>query len=263
MMKKSNTAKKTNSKNTDLSLVIPMYNEVERVGRAVDALNSFLPKQDFIHEVIFVDDGSRDDTVAKLHSLKPKFNYLVVGYPNNHGKGHALRKGMQKATGKYVLFLDVDMSTPIEELRKFKPWMEDGYHVIIGTRKAHGANLVKRQAPLRQKMGEVFTILSNLAIGGGVTDFTCGFKCFSKEAAQKIWDAETIDRWGFDTEILFLAKKFGYSITELPVVWANDERTRVSLVKDAARSLTDLFKIRYNDLMGIYEQKPRRKSSKS
>ena len=232
-----------------------MYNEAERIKKAVSALNNFLPKQNITHEVIFIDDGSKDDTVGSLHSLNRKFNHLVTGYRTNRGKGYALKHGMRKASGKYVLFMDADMSTPIEELRKFKPWMDDGYHVIIGTRKAHGANIVKHQTPLRQKMGEVFTLLSNLAIGGGVTDFTCGFKCFSNEAARKIWSAETIDRWGFDTEILFLAKKFGYSITELPVVWVNDERTRVNLVKDSIRSLSDLIQIRYNSFTGRYDKK--------
>jgi glycosyltransferase involved in cell wall biosynthesis len=246
------------SNNIYLSLVIPLYNESERIGQAVGSLSRFLLKQDFTHEVIFVDDGSRDDTIIKLISLKPKFNYLTLGYKINRGKGYALKQGMKKARGSYVIFLDVDMSTPIEELRKFRPWMDGEYHIIIGTRKAHGARLVKRQPILRQKMGEIFTALSNLAIGGGVTDFTCGFKCFSQEAARKIWNAETINRWGFDTEIIFLARKFGYSVTELPVVWSNDERTRVNLLKDSLRSLSDLFKIRYNSFRGVYDKKNRR-----
>lgn len=229
-----------------------MYNEETRVEKTVNALDSFIPDVTVKVDVIFVNDGSSDDTENRLKNLKPKFQYQIISYPTNQGKGYALKTGILKTTGDYILFMDADMSTPIEELLKFLPLMEQNIPVIIGSRKTKGANVVKHQHPWRQKLGEGFTLLSNLMLLPGISDFTCGFKAFRQDAAKKVFTAQKIKRWGYDSEILFLAHKYGYEIREVPVTWYNDEHTRVNLFKDVWRSFTDLLKIRYYDATKQY-----------
>jgi len=237
-----------------ISIVIPVFNEEKRVEQAINALQNYLPQINFDPEVIFVDDGSLDKTVETISFLKPNFKYQLISYQPNKGKGYALKQGILRATGDYVLFMDADMSTPIEELRRFLPEVENNTAAIIGSRKTRGANVVKHQKAWRQKLGEGFTLLSNILLVPGITDFTCGFKIFRSDAAKKVFRAQKIKRWGYDSEILFLAKKYGYEIKEIPVTWVNDERTKVNLVKDVWRSFTDLLKIRYYDLRGFYSK---------
>ena len=139
------------------------------------------------------------------------------------------------------------------ELHKFQPHLEEKIDVVIGSRKTKGANVTKRQTALRQKLGEGFTILSNVMLGSGVSDFTCGFKAFRLDVAKKLFGNQKIDRWGYDSEIIFLARKYGFEIKEVPVTWENDERTKVNLFKDVYRSFADLVKIRYFDITGKYK----------
>jgi len=235
-----------------LSIVIPVYNEEERVGPAVEALNASLPLPDAAAEVVFVDDGSTDRTQAVLASAPARFPFAVHAYRPNRGKGYALKTGVLRTTGDYILFLDVDMSTPLTELEKFRPAMARGAPVIIGSRKTAGSRIVKGQSAFRRKLGEGFSFLSNLLLVPGITDFTCGFKVFRGDAGRRIFAAQRIERWGFDAEIIFLAGKYGYPVTEIPVSWTNDERTKVRLGKDVLRSLSDLLRIRGNDLAGRY-----------
>jgi len=235
-----------------LSIVIPVYNEEERMAEAVEAFKAFLLGFDPAPEIIFVDDGSTDRTAAALSAAPARFAYDLISYRPNRGKGFALKQGILKAGGDYVLFLDVDMSTPLAELAKFREAMGRRAPVIIGSRKIKKSHVLKHQSPLRRKLGEGFSLLSNLLLVPGITDFTCGFKVFRRDAAQRIFGAQRIERWGFDAEILFLARRFGYAIEEIPVSWANDERTKVRLLKDVVRSFLDLLQIRLNALLGKY-----------
>ena len=238
----------------NLTIVIPVYNEEKRIKNAVDALNTHLPSfKDITVNVIFVNDGSTDQTVNVINSLDKDFNSEIISYATNQGKGYALKTGFLQAAGDYVLLMDADMSTPFEELTKFLPEIKNNTPVIIGSRKTAGANVLKHQKPWRQKLGEGFTLLSNLLLVLNISDFTCGFKVFRQDAAYKIFKTQQIKRWGYDSEIIFLAKKFGFSIKEIPVVWTNDERSRVNLFKDVFRSFWDLIQLRYNDLTGKYE----------
>lgn len=233
-----------------LSLIIPLYNEESRLPMTFQALIDFAGRRLLpLDEVIFVDDGSGDETSRLVKEFKFEFPVKLISYPQNRGKGHAVRKGMLAANSDYALMLDADMSTPLTEIEKFMPFMEFGAPVIIGTRKAVGAEILKRQPLYRQKMGEAYTALANLITGAGVSDFTCGFKCFSKEAINKIFTNAKIDRWSYDAEILYLARLRGFAIQEVPVTWSNDENTKVSLGKDAWQSFRDLLKIRF----GKYE----------
>jgi len=236
----------------NLSIVIPAYNEEGRMAKAVEALNAFLPGLEAEPEIVFVDDGSTDRTAEMLSAGPARFAFDLLSYRPNRGKGYALKQGILKASGEYVLFLDVDMSTPLAELAKFREAMRRRVPVIIGSRRAAGSRVLKSQSLLRQKLGEGFSFLSKVLLVPGITDFTCGFKVFRRDAAQRIFKAQRIERWGYDTEVLFLARRFGYAIEEIPVSWENDERTKVRLLKDVARSLGDLVRIRLNALLGKY-----------
>ena len=235
----------------NISIIIPVFNEERRLPRTFLAL-SMLSKDPLFSgaDIIFVDDGSRDGTRKLIENFKSGKNVKLVSYEKNRGKGFAVKQGMMAADNDYALFLDADMSTPLGELKKFAPFMEQGAHVIIGTRKAAGARVLKHQPFLRQKMGEVYTALANLATGARVSDFTCGFKCFSMEAIHKIFPYARIDRWSYDAEILYLARLRNLKIHEVPVSWSNDEDSRVRLGKDALQSFTDLLKIRLNKYPG-------------
>ena len=238
-----------------LSVIIPVYNEERRINSLLKILN-YLKTKTFTSEVVLVNDGSSDDTVKKIKSIQQKtkktFPQLkLISYTKNMGKGHAVKEGMMASSGKNRLFLDIDLSTPIEEFDKFEGYLKK-FDVIIGSRKASGAKLVKRQPIIRELLGRGFTKLSQIILGVKVSDFTCGFKCFSQKAASEFFSHQRINRWGFDSEILFLAKKLGFKVKEIPVVWKNDSETKVKLPHDIINSLIDLYKIRYNDFKKIY-----------
>jgi dolichyl-phosphate beta-glucosyltransferase len=227
------------------SIVVPCYNESNRVGNIVKILQ-FLHGLDKPWELIVVDDGSTDDTLDKLKSLKKKSDFRLISYRNNRGKGDAVKTGMLAAVGKFSLFMDIDLSTPISEIKTFSQFV-DQYDIVIGTRKVRGARVVVHQPILREYLGVVFTLLSQLILNTKVSDFTCGFKCFSRIASKRIFRKTRIFRWGFDSETLFLAKKYGFSIKEVPVEWRNDKQTRVRFPGDIISSFGELLAIRYFD----------------
>ncbi len=241
-----------------LSIAVPVYNEAERLEKTFTALKQGVRSDVFqIKEVIFVDDGSRDDTKKMIkawikHIKTVKTAYRLISYGKNRGKGYAVKTGMLAATGDYILFMDADMSTPLPELLKMQPVMVEGKDVIIGTRKNGHSTVIKHQPLYREVLGKAFTLLSNIITNTWVTDFTCGFKVFSHEAAQKVFSRARIERWGYDAEILFIAKNLGMSMKEVPVVWANDDRSKVNLMKALPQTLAELYTIRKNALRGRY-----------
>lgn len=234
-----------------LSIIVPLYNEEVRLVN-LSKIYKYFDNKDLTYEVILINDGSRDKTLKKINALSKNFKFNLISHQKNNGKGNAIKAGMMKASGKYRLFTDIDLSTPIEEFNKFIPYLKD-YDIIIGSRKKRGSQLIIHQPKLREKLGKGFTKLSQWFLDLNLTDFTCGFKCFSQEAAEKIFPRQKIDRWGFDAEILFIGKKMGGSIKEIPVVWKNDSETRVKLPQDIFTSLSDLIKIRYNNFRGFYD----------
>lgn len=230
-----------------LSLVIPVYNEEKRLAITFKAIDAFIKISPFKEmEVVFVNDGSKDKTTDIIEQFKPGIPVKLVGYKQNQGKGFAVTTGMQTASMNYRLMLDADMSTAIEEILSIIPFMERGEHVIIGNRRIKGSVLVRNQPFYRRFMGRSYTLLANLITGVPVSDFTCGFKVFSKESSEKIFTKTKIKRWSYDTEILYLAHIYGYKIIEVPVQWTNDIDTKVSLLKDVLSSFIDLFVIRFN-----------------
>lgn len=236
-----------------LSVIIPLYNEEKRINN-LHRIYKYLSIQKFNWEIILVNDGSVDTTKNTINKMLKSYNFKhtrLISYSQNKGKGFAVKTGILAAKGKYRLFTDIDLSTPIEEFDKFLPYLEK-FSIIIGSRRIKGSEIIIHQPNLREEMGKGFTKLSQIILQIKVTDFTCGFKCFSNITARKIFDKQTINMWGFDAEILFLAKKFGYKIKEIPVRWSNDPRSRVKFPQDIISSLSDLFKIRYNEFKKRY-----------
>ncbi len=242
-----------------LSFVIPVYNEEKRISKTIEALTQGFNYDGVkLEKVIFVDDGSKDATVKLLMEAKESIEKVlhatevVISYSPNEGKGNAIKVGMAESTSDYTLFFDADMSTPLSEFGKFIPFMQEGADVIVGTRK-NGESTVKVHQPfVREYLGKGFTLCSKLILNTWVTDFTCGFKAFSKEAKDAIFPRSLIKRWGYDAELLFLARKLGYKISERAVYWYDDKDTKVSLRKAVLTSFVELLKIRYYEVTGKY-----------
>jgi dolichyl-phosphate beta-glucosyltransferase len=236
-----------------LSLVIPAFNEDRRIGQSLERILSFFRAQSYPFEIIVVDDGSSDRTVEVVRGFAASDPRLrVEPQAQNRGKGEAIRKGMLLAGGKYLFFSDADLSVPIEAVPDFLSRLEAGYDVAVGSRRTAGAVIEVHQPIHRELMGKVFTRLSNLILGLRLKDFTCGFKAFRLDAARELFSRQRLGGWSFDSEILYLAKSKGYRIAEVPVVWRNDEATKVRLGRDVVRSFVDLWNIRINHALGKY-----------
>ena len=238
----------------NLSIIIPFFNEQSRFSKTVKYIRDFLDTQKFFDdiELIFVDDGSTDNTRGLIDEFAKQISIKTIAYKKNMGKGYAVRQGMMAAKSDYALFLDADMSTEPEEIEKFMAEIKKGTPVIIGSRRSKGSQVLVSQSLHRTMMGMIFTMLANLIMGMRVPDFTFGFKCFSRRAREEIFSRSLIDRWSFDTEILFLAKLKGFEIIAVPVAWKNDSVTTVRLGRDAIESFFDLIKIRWNYVLGRY-----------
>lgn len=236
-----------------LSIVIPAFNEEERLRKTLPKILAYFRKQSYSKEIIIVNDGSRDGT-AELVKQKKKGSKLLrlVDNQKNQGKGGALRDGFAASKGEYVLFMDADLSTPLKELGKF--WdFTDEYDIVIGSRKMSGAKITKRQNPIRENLGKIFTWLTNNLATKGLSDITCGFKLFKGSVGRELFTKGVLNDWSYDAEILFLAQKSGYTIKEVPVKWQNDPRTKVNMFKDGMNALKGLIKIRVNEVKGLYE----------
>lgn len=228
-----------------LSVILPVYNEEDCIIDSLNRIIKYLSEKKFKYEIIIVNDGSSDNTQKLVENfIKEKsLKEIKLLLSEHKGKGYAVKLGMLNSSGDYSLFLDADLSTDISELEKMLPLIKQGEDVIIGSRRIPGARIARHQSFLREFMGRVYTWLSNLFLGTSISDFTCGFKCFSKKAKEKIFNAQKIDGWSFDSEILLLAKKFGFVIKEVPVVWYNDPSTNVRLLRDTISSFIELVKI--------------------
>ena len=223
-----------------LSIVIPAYNEEERLGPTLARIRDWGRGRREAIEVIVSDDGSRDRTreVAAAAGVK------VVGYAKNRGKGSAVRTGMLAAGGARVLMCDADLATPIEELDKLGAELDRGADLAIGSRAIDRSLIETRQHPMRELMGRTFNGIVRLLVLGGIKDTQCGFKLFTREAAQDLFGRATVDGFAFDVEILWLARG-RYRIAEVPVVWRHVEESKVSPGMDAARMFADLVRIRW------------------
>ena len=237
----------------ELSVVIPAYNEERVIASTIQSVVVYLGGTGTSCEVIIVDDGSTDATVRVVQEAAAQHPGVRLLASPHLGKGGAVKQGVLSAQGRSILFMDADSSTRIEEWAKFAPWLSRGFQVVIGSRKMPGAEVVVRQPVLREAMGKVFTWLTNQLLTGGVSDITCGFKAFETGAAREIFGLQRMHGWGFDAEILFIARRRDYGIKEVPVVWADDASTKVRLGRDALGSFQELLQIRLGAWRGWYQ----------
>lgn len=242
------------SADPDLSIVIPAYNEAERVGPALAQIAAHVASRGDAVEVLLVDDGSSDGTEAAAAAAARDLGLALstLRYTPNRGKGGAVRAGMMAARGRAVLFTDADLSVPVSHIERFEARLAAGADVVIGSRRAPGAQIVRHQPALRERLGSAFRDLARLLLVPGVSDFTCGFKLFRRDAAQTVFALQRLSGWGFDVEILLIARRLGLRVVEEPVAWSDDARTRVRLGRDVVRSAFDLARIGWNDLRGDY-----------
>jgi glycosyltransferase involved in cell wall biosynthesis len=245
-----------------LSIVIPAYNEERRLASTLAAVLGHLAHQEYTYEVIVSDDGSSDQTAAIADEFARKNPGVRVLRNEHRGKGYAVRAGIQSAEGEIILFSDADLSTPIEELDRFMRCFDSGLEVVIGSRQGEGARRVGEPF-FRHFMGRVFNHIVGLITLRGISDTQCGFKAFSARAARQIFKATLLYSdnapvvhgamvTGFDVEVLFLARKLGYTIREVPVRWNYDAGTKVNPIRDSWRNFCDVVKVRVNDLLGQY-----------
>ncbi len=234
-----------------ISFVIPIYNEELRISKTFTALKKLsIPNGLKLEKVIFVNDGSKDQSVAKINKFRGKNkkikNIKLISYAQNKGKGYAVRAGMKESSSDYTLFFDADISTPLSEISKLVPFIKNDTQVIVGTRKNGHSTVIQHQPKLRELLGKGFTLISKTSLGLKGTDFTCGFKAFSKEAKDIIFAQAIIDGWGYDAEIIFLAQKYNLSVAEKAVIWSNDQNTKVKLYKAVPQTIKEIASIRWN-----------------
>lgn len=233
------------------SIVVPVYNESHRLAGALPRFVDFVQQSSVSTELVVVDDGSDDDTAEQAETMVPPHVGCVLRLPHR-GKGSAVKAGMLAARGQRRIFMDVDLATPLEFVAPCLAGIDAGADVVIGSRRVAAALIERHQSPLREMLGRGFSMLSRTISGVRVSDFTCGFKGFTAEAADAIFSRLRLDDWTFDTELLFLATRLGLRIDELPVRWRDDARTKVRLGRDVIGSLQGLAAIRANHLAGRY-----------
>jgi glycosyltransferase involved in cell wall biosynthesis len=240
---------------TLLSIVIPVYNETSRIAPTLDLVLRFVQSRSEICEVLIVDDGSTDETAHMVERVCRETPVVrLLRNPGNCGKGYAVRNGMLDARGEYLLFTDADLSSPITEADRLLEPLKDSYDVAFGSRALKPEWVSPRQPWLRQTAGKTFNLFVRSLTALSFGDTQCGFKAFRRDAARAIFSRQTIPGFGFDVEILYLARKLGYRTLEVPVHWANDTRTKVRPFRDGWRMFGDLLQIRWNDWNGKYRE---------
>lgn len=234
-----------------LSIIIPAFNEANRLPDTLRIINKYLSMQDYLSEIIVVENGSTDGTYAVANDMQDEINGLNVLHENRRGKGWAVMQGMFKASGDYRFICDADLSMPIEELANFMTSIEQAIPVAIGSREAHGS--VRYNEPYyRHLIGRVFNWFVRILILPGLRDTQCGFKLFREDAAKSVFSRLSIYGWTFDVEALFIARKLGFKIVEIPIHWHHHPHSTVKVFRDSFHMGLDLLKIRYNDLRGKY-----------
>lgn len=229
-----------------LSVVIPAYNEEKRIVPTLQAIIDYLKRQNYSWELIISDDGSSDRTVQVCQDILKNYpNTIVLKAPQNEGKGSAVRRGMLKAGGEYLLFSDADLSTPIEEWEQFLKYHQSGFDIVIGSRALQNSNVEIHQGKLRESMGRTFNYVARAFAFKGIRDSQCGFKSFTNASAQRLFRLQKINGFSFDVELMFLAQKLGYRVYEAPVTWRNSEQTRVRIFSDPIQMFSDVLKIRW------------------
>jgi len=239
------------SKKIHLSVVLPSYNEEKRIAETLRDLDSYLEKQEYTSEIIVISDGSSDKTVEVVNGLNiPRVR--VIDNKENHGKGYVVRQAMLEAYGKYRLFMDADNSTKITEIENFWPYFKEEYDVVIGSIEVKGSTIQEAAAWYRRILGRMAKLVIRFLLIWDIHDTQRGFKCFTAKSVKVIFPKQTIERWGFDMEVLKIARVQGFKIKELPVQWSNPAGSKVTLGAYIS-SFRELLKIKWNNLRGKYK----------
>ncbi len=237
------------------SIIIPAYNEGARLAATLDRVLNHVAAQHWDAEIIVVNDGSQDQTADLVRSYAQTHPTLrLIENPGNRGKGYSVRNGMLNAKGEILLFTDADLSSPIEEAAKLIAAIENGADIAIGSRWLQPELQAHRQSLLRQFYGRIFNLALRVLLGLNFKDTQCGFKAFTRSAAQIIFPLQKIERWGFDPEILYLARRTKLKVQEVPVVWSHSEGTRINPLRDGIRMFCEVLGIRWNVITGKYSE---------
>ena len=240
--------------NPFLSIIIPAYNEENRLPNTLEQVFHFLEKQSYASEVIVVENGSTDKTFEFAQKLAHQYKNLRVIHNEERGKGGAVLRGVREALGEYVFICDADLSMPVAEISKFLPPTLNDFDIAIGSREAPGA--VRYNEPYyRHLTGRVFNMLIRLMVLPDLQDTQCGFKCLRAGVARDIFPFQTLTGWAFDVELLYIAYLHGYRILEIPIDWYFNADSKVRVLRDSWRMFIDLLVIRRNARRGYYDRK--------
>jgi glycosyltransferase involved in cell wall biosynthesis len=238
----------------ELSIIIPAFNEELRLPRSLEKIAKYIQDKRPNTEVLVVDDGSTDRTAAVAESWRGRVPGLrVLSNGVNRGKGFSVRHGSLEARGRVILFTDADLSSPIEEGEKLFAALQN-YDVAIGSRAVDRSLIEVHESPFREMAGIIFNKIVRFTLRLPFVDTQCGFKAFRREPCQIIFEQQTIERFGFDPELLYLARHHGLSIKEVPVRWAHSPATKVNMMRDSVQMFLDIFIIRWNGLRGRYRK---------
>ena len=238
-----------------LSIIIPAHNEENRLPRTLEQVLAFLQQQNFESEVLVIENGSTDRTYEVAQGFTARHGNLRVIHEQGRGKGLAVRRGMLEAHGRYRLMCDADLAMPVEEITKFLPSALQESDIAIASREAQGS--VRYNEPMfRHLGGRGINLVIRLLILPGLQDTQCGFKCFRAEVADDLFRRQTLTGWSFDIEILFIARRHGYRVREVPIDWYYQPESKVNALRDALRMIADIFRIHANARRGLYDAQP-------
>lgn len=241
-----------------LTLVIPVYNEEKRIKKTLNTLKKGISFNGIkLEKVVFVNDGSSDKTLQAIKKAQLKKSLKVpvetISYSENKGRGYAVKIGTEKSFSDYICYTDADFSIPLTNLKRFIPYLNHGYDLIFGSKKKPGAKETIKRGLIRKIVGFGHSIAALMILGTFAWDYQGGFKIFSQKFVNEVFPLLSVDRWGFDMEVIFLAKKLGYKTREIPVVWGHIENdSKVKLLRDIYRALKEMFQIRLNWFQGKY-----------
>jgi len=229
----------------ELSVVIPAYNEAEGIQAALDQVTAYFRSRAIAGEIVVVDDGSTDGTARLAGQTSVPVAVRVLVNEQNRGKGYSVRRGILSARGRYVGFTDADMATPIDQLDKVRQEFESGAEVVIGSRALPESDIAKHQPWWREWAGKLFGSFVRIVLLPGIPDSQCGFKFFTATAAQAIFTKQRLAGWAFDVELLYIARRLGYNIVQVPVRWIDDPHSRVRMLREGPRVVSDVLRIRW------------------
>jgi dolichyl-phosphate beta-glucosyltransferase len=236
-----------------LSIIIPAHNEEQRLPDTLDQICTFLSQQSYDSEVIVVENGSRDRTLAVAQEFAHSYSNVMVMQNQARGKGLAVQVGMLAATGDYRFMCDADLSMPIAEINRFIPPKLENFEIAIASREGAGATRYN-EPPYRPFVGRVYNTIIRIMALPGLQDTQCGFKCFTAAAAKELFPRQTLYGWAFDVELLYVARRRGYRIVEIGIPWYFNADSKIRVLHDSLRMGLDLLTIRWNGLRGVYER---------